>query len=151
MPIRLLHVARDISLFLSASGPDEARAVVERRAGAAYEPRLARLALGSFDELLADLDETRMWEQALESEPFPKVWIAGERVDAAFMAIAALTGLKSPWLREHSTGVADLAETLGISPKTVGHHVQHVYQKAGVNSRAAATLWAFQHDLVHTG
>ena len=51
-----------------------------------------------------------MWEQALESEPFPQVRIAGERVDAAFMAIAALTGLKSPWLREHSTGVAELAE-----------------------------------------
>ncbi len=338
LPIRLLHVARDISLFLSASGPDEARAVVERRAGAAYEPRLAQLALGSFDELLAELDETRVWEQAMESEPFPKVWIAGERVDAAFTAIAALTGLKSPWLREHSTGVADLAEAaawrlglpaasvtllrraalahdlgrigvsnaiwekpgplgfgewervrlhphfserafaqsptlagigllagshherldgsgyhrgtrgpaldemarilaaadsysamrearpyrpalgeaaaeaelmqeadegrldpeavdavlaaaghrvrqrprrlpaglterelevllilsrgastqeiaeaLGISPKTAGHHVQHVYQKAGVRSRAAATLWAFQHDLVHTG
>ncbi len=51
-----------------------------------------------------------MWDQALEAEPFPKLWIAGERVDAAFMAIAALTGLKSPWLREHSTGVAELAE-----------------------------------------
>ena len=92
------------------SGADEARDVVERRAGTAYEPRLAELAAANFDELLAELDETRMWEQALESEPFPKLWIAGERVDAAFMAIAALTGLKSPWLREHSTGVADLAE-----------------------------------------
>jgi HD-GYP domain-containing protein (c-di-GMP phosphodiesterase class II) len=110
LPMRLLHVARDISLFLSASGPDEARNVVERRAGAAYEPRLADLALRNLDDLLGDLDEARMWEQALESEPFPKIWIAGERVDAAFMAIAALTGLKSPWLREHSTGVADLAE-----------------------------------------
>jgi DNA-binding NarL/FixJ family response regulator len=29
--------------------------------------------------------------------------------------------------------------------------VQHVYQKAGVNSRAAATLWAFQHDLLQSG
>ena len=64
----------------------------------------------SFDELLAELDDTRMWDQALESEPFPQVRIAGERVDAAFVAIAALTGLKSPWLREHSTGVAELAE-----------------------------------------
>ena len=51
-----------------------------------------------------------MWEQALESEPFPQIWIAGERIDAAFAAIAAITGLKSPWLREHSTGVAELAE-----------------------------------------
>ena len=110
LPMRLLHVARDVSLFLSAAGPDEARAVVERRTGAAYEPRLAGLAVRNFTELLAELDEARMWEQALESEPFPQVRIAGERVDAAFMAIAALTGLKSPWLREHSTGVAELAE-----------------------------------------
>ncbi len=110
LPIRLLHVARDISLFLSAADAGEARAVVERRAGAAYDPRLARLAGRNFGDLLAELDETRMWEQALESEPFPQVWIAGERVDAAFTAIAALTGLKSPWLREHSTGVAELAE-----------------------------------------
>jgi HD-GYP domain-containing protein (c-di-GMP phosphodiesterase class II) len=110
LPMRLLHVARDISLFLSASGADEARAVVERRTGAAYEPRLAGLAVQNFADLLADLNEMRMWEQALEIEPFPPIRIAGERVDAAFMAIAALTGLKSPWLREHSTGVADLAE-----------------------------------------
>lgn len=123
LPMRLLHVARDISLFLSASGPDEARDVIERRAGAAYEPRLAELAVQSFDDLLADLDEARMWEQALESEPFPKIWIAGERVDTAFMAVAALTGLKSPWLREHSTGVAELAEAaawrIGLPPDSV--------------------------------
>jgi HD-GYP domain-containing protein (c-di-GMP phosphodiesterase class II) len=110
LPMRLLHVARDISLFLSAAGPEDARAVVERRTGAAYDPRLAKLAVQNFAELLTELDEARMWEQALESEPFPVIWIAGERVDAAFVAIAALTGLKSPWLREHSTGVADLAE-----------------------------------------
>jgi HD-GYP domain-containing protein (c-di-GMP phosphodiesterase class II) len=110
LPMRLLHVARDISLFLAAAGPDDARGVLERRTGAAYEPRLVELALRNFDEILAELDETRMWEQVLEIEPFPQVWIRGEKVDAAFMAIAALIGLKSPWLREHSTGVADLAE-----------------------------------------
>jgi HD-GYP domain-containing protein (c-di-GMP phosphodiesterase class II) len=123
VPMRLLHVARDISLFLSAAGPDEARAVIERRTGAAYDPRLAGLAVRGFDDLLAGLDEARMWEQALESEPFPKIWIAGERVDAAFTAIAALTGLKSPWLREHATGVAELAEAaawrMGLPAGTV--------------------------------
>jgi HD-GYP domain-containing protein (c-di-GMP phosphodiesterase class II) len=125
VPMRLLHVARDISLFLSASGPDEARTVIERRTGAAYEPRLADMATRNFDELLADLDEARMWEQALAIEPFPKIWIAGERVDAAFRAIAALTGLKSPWLREHSTGVAELAEAaawrMGLPEASVTH------------------------------
>jgi DNA-binding NarL/FixJ family response regulator len=43
-----------------------------------------------------------------------------------------------------------IGDHLGISAKTVGHHVQHVYAKAGVRSRAAATLWAFENDLVHT-
>jgi HD-GYP domain-containing protein (c-di-GMP phosphodiesterase class II) len=123
LPMRLLHVGRDISLFLTAGGTDEARAVVERRSGAAYDPRLADVALHNLDQLVAELDETRMWEQALEIEPFPKIWIAGERVDAAFRAIAALTGLKSPWLREHSTGVAELAEAAawrqGLSADTV--------------------------------
>jgi HD-GYP domain-containing protein (c-di-GMP phosphodiesterase class II) len=123
LPMRLLHVARDVSLFLSAAGADEARSVLERRMGAAYEPRLADLAARNLDELLTELDETRMWEQALEIEPFPQIRIAGERVDAAFMAIAALTGLKSPWLREHSTGVAELAEAaawrMGLSADAV--------------------------------
>ncbi len=123
LPMRLLHVARDISLFLSAGGPGEARAVIDGRTGAAYDPRLADLAVRNFDELLAELDETRMWDQALELEPFPQLSITGERLDAAFVAIAALTGLKSPWLREHSTGVADLAEAaawrLGVPTATV--------------------------------
>ena len=42
-----------------------------------------------------------------------------------------------------------IADGLGISVKTAGHHVQHIYEKAGVRTRAAATLWAFEHDLVH--
>jgi DNA-binding CsgD family transcriptional regulator len=44
-----------------------------------------------------------------------------------------------------------IGEDLGISVKTVGHHVQRVYRKTGVRSRAAATLWAFEHDLVRAG
>ncbi len=43
-----------------------------------------------------------------------------------------------------------IADDLGISAKTVGHHVQHIYEKAEVRSRAAATVWAFEHDLVST-
>ena len=73
-------------------------------------PRLAELAVRDFDDALAELDETRMWEHALESEPFPQVQLSDDGIDAGFGAVAALTDLKSPWLREHSTGVADLAE-----------------------------------------
>jgi HD-GYP domain-containing protein (c-di-GMP phosphodiesterase class II) len=110
LSMRLLHVTQDISLFLTAGGADEARGVIEKRAGERYEPRLAELAVENFDSLVADLDETRMWDQAVESEPTPWVWMSGDQIDAAFASFAAITGLKSPWLREHSTGVADLAE-----------------------------------------
>src|SRR5262249_54322977 len=72
LPTRLLHVARDFSLFLTAAGRDDARAVLERRSGAAYEPPLAELAARHFGDVLDGLDEARMWESALESEPFPR-------------------------------------------------------------------------------
>ena len=42
----------------------------------------------------------------------------------------------------------EMAKHLVISAKTVGHHVQHVYDKIGVSTRAAATLFAMQHDLI---
>jgi HD-GYP domain-containing protein (c-di-GMP phosphodiesterase class II) len=123
LPMRLLHVGRDISLFLSASDADEARAVIERRLGEAYDPRLAGLAVAHFDELLDGIDDARMWEQGMEAEPFPQLRLAGERVDAAFTAMAVMTGLKSPWMREHSTGVAELAEAaawrMGLPPEAV--------------------------------
>jgi DNA-binding CsgD family transcriptional regulator len=34
------------------------------------------------------------------------------------------------------------------SPKTADHHIQHVYAKIGVSTRAAAALWAIQHDVI---
>jgi HD-GYP domain-containing protein (c-di-GMP phosphodiesterase class II) len=41
-----------------------------------------------------------------------------------------------------------IAERLVISAKTADHHIQHVYTKIGVSTRAAAALWAMQHVLV---
>ena len=44
-----------------------------------------------------------------------------------------------------------MAGDLFISPKTVGHHVQHIYDKLGVSTRVGATLFALQHGLVQEG
>ena len=41
-----------------------------------------------------------------------------------------------------------IAERLYISPKTADHHIQHIYGKIGVSTRAAAALWAMQHSVV---
>jgi HD-GYP domain-containing protein (c-di-GMP phosphodiesterase class II) len=41
-----------------------------------------------------------------------------------------------------------IARRLGISPKTCDHHIQRVYGKVGVSTRAGATLFALEHGLV---
>jgi DNA-binding NarL/FixJ family response regulator len=41
-----------------------------------------------------------------------------------------------------------IGQRLFISPRTVGHHVAHVYEKTGIKTRAAAALFAAENDLV---
>jgi DNA-binding NarL/FixJ family response regulator len=63
---------------------------------------------------------------------------------------AGLTEHEVDVLRLIARGHANrqVAATLGISPKTVGHHVEHIYAKAGVTTRAGATLFAMEHGLL---
>ena len=42
----------------------------------------------------------------------------------------------------------EIAEALGISPHTVRRHVEHIFTKLGVTSRAAATAHAYEHGLL---
>ena len=42
----------------------------------------------------------------------------------------------------------EIAERLYISPKTADHHIQHIYGKIRVSTRAAAALWAMEHAVV---
>lgn len=42
----------------------------------------------------------------------------------------------------------EIATALGLSPKTVQHHVAHVYDKIGVESRAAAAMFATEAGLL---
>jgi DNA-binding CsgD family transcriptional regulator len=41
-----------------------------------------------------------------------------------------------------------MAGQLFISKETVSHHVRHIYDKIGVSTRPAATLFAVQHGLL---
>jgi HD-GYP domain-containing protein (c-di-GMP phosphodiesterase class II) len=43
---------------------------------------------------------------------------------------------------------AEIAQRLFISRRTAEHHVQHIYAKVGVSSRAAVALFALEHDLL---
>lgn len=42
-----------------------------------------------------------------------------------------------------------VATTLGISAKTVGRHIEHIYSKTGVQTRAGATLFAMESGLLN--
>ncbi|HUG32791.1 MAG TPA: HD domain-containing phosphohydrolase [Acidimicrobiia bacterium] len=61
-----------------------------------------------------------------------------------------LTDREIEVLRLVSTGLTnrETAERLFISPKTVGRHVENIYTKIGVSSRAAAAVYAMEHRLL---
>jgi DNA-binding CsgD family transcriptional regulator len=42
---------------------------------------------------------------------------------------------------------AQAAERLFLSPRTIDQHLRSIYNKLGVNSRAAATAFAIDHSL----
>jgi DNA-binding NarL/FixJ family response regulator len=53
-------------------------------------------------------------------------------------------------LRLVATGASnrEIADVLVISDKTVARHVANMFTKLDVSSRAAATAYAYEHDLV---
>ncbi len=63
---------------------------------------------------------------------------------------AGLTEREVEVLRLAMRGLSNrqMGEALVVSPKTIGHHIEHIYQKIGVATRVGATLFALQHGLV---
>jgi DNA-binding NarL/FixJ family response regulator len=41
-----------------------------------------------------------------------------------------------------------VGKALVISHRTAAHHIQHIYDKIGVSTRAAAAMYAMEHDLL---
>lgn len=72
------------------------------------------------------------------------------RRSAPTTAIAGLTGREIEVLRLVSRGLSikEVARALGIAPKTADNHIQNLYSKIGVRTRAAATLFAVENGLI---
>jgi len=76
---------------------------------------------------------------------------AGHRPPATRrMRVAGLTEREIEVLRLIARGKSNrqVAERLSLSERTVHHHVEHIYLKIGVSTRAAATLFAMRHQLL---
>ncbi len=132
--------------------------------------RALRIAIGLWRELEAPYDAARVRVgiaracRALgDSETATLETTAARRVFEALGASPALADLDG---RDHgpSHGLSprevevlrhlaggrtnrEIAEQLGISERTVDRHVSNLYTKLDVSTRAAATAWAYEHDL----
>ena len=76
---------------------------------------------------------------------------AGHRVLAARKElVAGLSEREVEVLRLLARGqtMKQVAEHLVISEKTVDSHIQHIYNKIGVSTRAGATLFAMENHLL---
>ena len=51
-------------------------------------------------------------------------------------------------LLSHGLTIRQMATQLTISEKTVDSHIQHIYNKVGVSTRAGATMFAMENNLL---
>jgi HD-GYP domain-containing protein (c-di-GMP phosphodiesterase class II) len=147
----------------------------ERLDGSGYHRGLAGDALSLEDRILAAADVFAALVAARPHRPAFKPDAAaallesegGSRLDAHAVAcvLAAAELSAAPARHEWPAGLTDreievlrliargktnreVAGLLVISPKTVGRHVENVYAKLGVSSRAAAAVFAMEHRLL---
>src|SRR5216684_2716558 len=94
------------------------------------EARAGRLDVYAVDDVLT--------EAGHQSQPIRRAWPAGlsER-EVEVLRLICRGGTKK-----------QAAALLRISPSTVDHHVRHIYDKVGVATRAGATLFAVENDLL---
>jgi ATP/maltotriose-dependent transcriptional regulator MalT len=121
-----------------------------------YEAARARVLIGLACRQLGDEDSAEMELDAAH-------WIfgrlgAGPDVahaqslsgKAAATPASGLTARELEVLRLVATGKTNrvIAADLFVSEKTVARHVSNIFTKLGLSSRAAATAYAYEHDLV---
>jgi HD-GYP domain-containing protein (c-di-GMP phosphodiesterase class II) len=118
-------------------------------AHALSEARPHRAALDATERAEVLRDEVRAGR--LDGEAVNAVLAAsGQRVRRRAALPADLTTREVDVLRLLVLGRSNkqIAEALGITARTAGSHVEHIYTKTGVTSRGAAAYYAMRHGLV---
>ena len=125
--------------ILAAS--DVYRAMIEPRA---YRP--ARSPADAATELRSEVKHGRLDGDAVEAV----LGAAGHPERRRRERPAGLTAREAEVLQLLAQGISnkEIADRLVISRSTAGKHVEHIYEKLGVSSRAAASVFAVQHGLV---
>ena len=123
---------------------------------APYEAARARVVVAMACRALGDEDAARM-ELDAAAQVFERLSAGPDlaRVEARAglapgRARRGGPGRRVEVVRRVATGRTNrvIAGELFLSEKTVARHLSHIFTKLGVSSRAAATAYAYQHDLV---
>lgn len=163
-PLLQAASAHATGAVLLAEGDDRGAGRASHRAWEAwqeleapYEAACARVLIGLSNRELGDLDGAQMELDAARSV-FEVLGATPDldRVDgltgeaAASPVPGGLTEREVEVLRLVATGKTNraIADELVISEKTVARHLSNIFAKMGVSSRAAATAYAYEHDLV---
>jgi DNA-binding CsgD family transcriptional regulator len=121
-----------------------------------YEAARARVvvamacrALGDEDAARMELDAARQVFERLSAGP-DLARVEALTGAARSRAGCGLTAREVEVLQLVATGKTNrvIATELFLSEKTVARHLSNIFTKLGVSSRAAATAYAYQHDLV---
>jgi HD-GYP domain-containing protein (c-di-GMP phosphodiesterase class II) len=113
------------------------------------EPRPHRPALSperSADQIQGEVRSGRLDRESVDAV----LQAAGHRVGRRKEHAAGLTAREVEVLRLLARGMStkEIAAALVISPKTADKHIQAIYSKAGVTTRAAASVFAMHHGLM---
>jgi DNA-binding NarL/FixJ family response regulator len=123
---------------------------------APYEGARTRVQVGLACRLLGD-EETAVLEFDAARDIFAQLGAKSDlaRIDShsprvESSAAHGLTARELEVLRLVAAGKTNhvIAAELSVSDHTIRRHLQNIFRKVGVSSRAAATAFAFQHDLM---
>jgi HD-GYP domain-containing protein (c-di-GMP phosphodiesterase class II) len=109
--------------------------------------RAAHSAEGAADELRHQVRAGLLDDAAVKAV----LVVAGHRLPSTRRTwVAGLSDREIEVLRLVARGYSNsqMATQLSLSTSTIHHHIQHIYNKLGVSTRAAAALFAMQHNLL---
>jgi DNA-binding CsgD family transcriptional regulator len=109
---------------------------------------LAHRVLGDDDSAAMDLDAAAVaYEHLGAATDLSRIEAVSKEPTEA--TTDGLTAREVEVLRLVATGKTNraIAAALGISEKTIARHVSNIFVKLGISSRAAATAYAYEHDL----
>jgi HD-GYP domain-containing protein (c-di-GMP phosphodiesterase class II) len=112
---RVAQLAEFVEVAHRVGGVPAARELARKRGGRQFDPALADLLCDEADAILGGLDAVATWDAVIAAEPALAVVLAGERFDAALLAIATFVDLKSPYTLGHARAVADLASEAALA------------------------------------